>query len=148
MFFVKRKVLYNKERTLSIIETFQHIIKTELCWIFHSPPSCSSAVAWNVSPSCRRTTHWYIPLSSRPTPVTSSVSPISPEFGSCLPSLYHVMCCIPTGCPLLLTTHRNSAVPAIWTLSTLGWTSTCSGEVTVSRSSALASPPAFDAEHL
>lgn len=112
------------------------------------PPSCSSADAWNESPSCRRTTHWYIPLSSRVTPVTCRVSPTRPELGSCRPSLNHVICCGPAFIPLAVTRHRNSAVPPIWTLSTFGDISTWIGVDTVSRRSALASPPAFEAEHL
>lgn len=114
----------------------------------NSPPNCSSAVAWNVSLSWRRTTHWYIPLSSRLTLDMISVSPNRADCGNCLPSLYHVMCCKPVDMPLLVITHRNSAVPPICTLNTFGTMSTCSGDVIVSRNSALASPPAFDAEHL
>lgn len=114
----------------------------------NSPPNCSSADAWNVSLSWRRTTHWYIPLSSRLTLDMISVSPNRADCGNCLPSLYHVMCCKPVDMPLLVITHRNSAVPPICTLNTFGTMSTCSGDVIVSLNSALASPPAFDAEHL
>lgn len=112
------------------------------------PPNCNSADAWNVSLSWRRTTHWYIPLSSRLTLDMIRVSPNRADCGNCRPSLYHVMCCKPVDMPLLVMTQRNSAVPPMWTLSTFGTMSTCSGDVIVSRNSALASPPAFDAEHL
>lgn len=112
------------------------------------PPNCNSADAWNVSLSWRRTTHWYIPLSSRLTLDMISVSPNRADCGNWRPSLYHVMCCNPVDMPLLVMTQRNSAVPPMCTLSTFGTMSTCSGDVIDSRNSALASPPAFDAEHL
>uniref|UniRef100_A0A182ITV6 Uncharacterized protein n=1 Tax=Anopheles atroparvus TaxID=41427 RepID=A0A182ITV6_ANOAO len=89
-----------------------------------------------------------MPLSSRVTPVTCSVSPTRPELGSWRPSLNQTMCCGPADIPFAVTRHRNSAVPPMCTLSTFGEISTWIGVDTVRRRSALASPPAFDAEHL
>lgn len=116
--------------------------------VFNLPPNCNSAVAWKLSPSRRLTTHWYIPLSSRPTSDINRVSPDRLDDGNWRPSLYHVICCKPIGNPLLVTEQRNSAEPPIWMLNILGITSTCKGAVIVNRSSALASPPVFDTKHL
>lgn len=66
----------------------------------------------------------------------------------CQLTLNHVICCKPTGAPLLVTIQRNSAEPPICTLRMFGVISTCNGVATVNLSSALASPPALEAEHL
>lgn len=114
------------------------------CW--YQPPSFNSPELWAVSPSALRTTHWYSPRSSLETLDIIKVSPLGLP-GNTLPFLYHERRCKPepwnTG-----TEHRNSAIAPILTVCTDGITSTCKGVLTMSWTSAFASPPLLLAVHL